>query len=101
MVAAGIAILNISVKSLLRCKLNFSILITLGLSKCESAHSKTSDIFSSMTKMFVVQFINTGVVIFLVNLQFDIGIDWFPIFKGQYNEFTCEWYKLVGTTIVS
>lgn len=73
----------------------------IGIAKCESAHTKTSEIFSSMTKMFVVQFINTGVVIFLVNLQLDIGIDWFPIFKGQYDEFTCDWYRLVGSTIVS
>ena len=55
MVAAGIAILNISVKSLLRCKINFFQLINCtGIARCESAHTKTSEIFSSMTKMFVV-----------------------------------------------
>jgi hypothetical protein len=100
MVAAGVAILNISAKSLLRCKF-ITFNSSIGIAKCESAHTKTSEIFSSMSKMFVVQFINTGIVIFLVNLQLDIGLDWFPIFKGRYDEFTCDWYKVVGSTIVS
>ena len=37
----------------------------------------------------------------MVNLKFNIGIEWFPIFKGQYDEFTVDWYYIVGSTIVS
>ncbi len=39
----------------------------IDLSKLESSHTKTNEIFSSMLKMFIVQFVNTGIVIFLVN----------------------------------
>ena len=51
-------------------------------------------------KMFIIQFINTGLVIFLVNAQFGITIDNFPVFAGQYNEFSVDWYRLIGSTIV-
>jgi hypothetical protein len=43
LVAAGIAIVNIAVKSILRY-----------LSKLESSHTKTDEIFSSMFKHFIV-----------------------------------------------
>jgi hypothetical protein len=33
-------------------------------------------------KMFIIQFINTGLVIFLVNAQFGITIGNFPVFAG-------------------
>lgn len=54
-----------------------------------------------MLKMFLVQFINTGIVIFLVNAQLGIRINNFPVFAGQYDEFTVDWYRMVGSTIVS
>jgi hypothetical protein len=67
LVAAGIAFVNIVVKTLLRCKPKNHNLVFLVLSKFESAHTKTAEIFSTMLKMFIVQFVNTGIVIFLVN----------------------------------
>jgi hypothetical protein len=56
--------------------------VFVGLSSLENAHTKTSEIFSSMMKMFIIQFINTGLVIFLVNAQFGITIGNFPVFAG-------------------
>jgi hypothetical protein len=43
--------------------------------------------------------VNTGIVIFLVNAQLGIKINNFPIFAGQYKEFTVEWYRMIGSTI--
>jgi hypothetical protein len=45
--------------------------------------------------------VNTGIVIFLVNAQLGIKIQNFPIFAGQYDEFTVDWYRMIGSTIVS
>jgi len=52
--------------------------------------------------MFLVQFINTGIIILLVNadLQIEFLPNNFPILKGDYADFTIEWYRVVGTTIV-
>jgi hypothetical protein len=51
--------------------------------------------------MFLVQFINTGVVILLVNARVsEIALpDFIPLFAGKYNDFSVEWYKFVGSTI--
>lgn len=88
-VSFGISFVNIVVKTILRL-----------ISKFESSHTKTSEIFSSMIKMFIVSFANTGIIIFLVNAQLGIKINGFPVFAGQYEEFTVEWYRIVGSTIV-
>ena len=53
-----------------------------------------------MLKMFLVQYINTGVIIFLVNAQLGVTLAYFPIFAGQYQEFTVDWYRMIGSTIV-
>jgi hypothetical protein len=53
-----------------------------------------------MIKMFIVSFLNTGVIIFIVNLNLGFYIKWFPAFSGSYDEFTVEWYRVVGSTII-
>jgi hypothetical protein len=53
-----------------------------------------------MIKVFVVEFINTAVIIFLVNFNLDISIFNMPIIDGNYTEFSVEWYRVVGSTIV-
>ncbi len=52
-------------------------------------------------KMFILQFINTGVVILIVNAKVsEVELpDQFPVFAGQFTDFTVEWYRVVGTTI--
>jgi hypothetical protein len=51
--------------------------------------------------MFLVQFINTGVVILLVNARIsEVSLpETFPVFAGRYSDFTVDWYKNVGATI--
>jgi len=53
LVAAGLAIVNVIVKAILRCKDLISI-NNKGISKFESAHTKTSELFSSTLKVFVI-----------------------------------------------
>ena len=50
--------------------------------------------------MFVLQFLNSGIIILLINLKMDYMDDSpYPILKGDYKKFSSEWYRLVGSTI--
>ena len=40
-------------------------------------------------------------MIFVVNQNFGFTINYIPIFQGEYNEFSVQWYRVIGTTIVS
>ncbi len=72
-----------------------------GITSLERSHSVTSQLASGTFKIFVSQFLNTAVVIFLVNLKTDANVNsHFPILKGSYSEFTVSWYQDVGTTLV-
>ena len=42
------------------------------MTKYERAHTKTTETFSAMVKLFLVSYINTGVVIFMVNANFGV-----------------------------
>ncbi len=73
----------------------------LGLiSKFESPHTKNSQLISNMIKVFVVDFINTAIIIFLINAKLNISIFNIPIIDGSYREFSVEWYRVIGSTIV-
>jgi len=63
--------------------------------------NKTEEKAASIVKMFLVQFINTGLVILLVNARIsEVSLPaFFPIFAGRFSDFTVEWYKNVGATI--
>ena len=36
--------------------------------------------------MFVLQFVNTGIIIFFVNLNLGLSYGDFPIFEGEYEQ---------------
>lgn len=36
----------------------------------------------------------------VVNLDFGIDIKNFPIFAGEYKEFSIDWYRTIGSTLV-
>lgn len=48
--------------------------------------------------MMICTVINTAGVILLVNFHIDTDLK-IPILDGNYNDFSIEWYKLVGSTI--
>ena len=50
--------------------------------------------------MAVLSFLNSGVVILLINFRLDSLSDAsVPLLKGEYKKFSSEWYRLVGSTI--
>jgi hypothetical protein len=78
------------------------ILLMKWLSHFEKNKTMTQQLTSSMWKMFILQFINTGLVIVLVNVYIGPVKNWwkdFPMFTGNYEDFDPSWYSDVGTTI--
>ena len=71
------------------------------LSQFQRFHTKTEEKASSIVKMFLIQLINTGLVILLVNARItEIRLpEFIPLFQGKYQDFTVEWYRVVGSTI--
>ena len=72
------------------------------LSKFQKFHTRTQEKASNIVKMFLVQFINTGVVILIVNAKISsLSLPgFFPVFSGTFQDFTVEWYRVVGTTMM-
>lgn len=66
----------------------------------ERRHDKTDLVISNTFKMFIVQFLNTGIIILVVNAKFDFMPSWSPILNGDYDDFTSEWYKHIGVSII-
>eukprot|EP00347_Sterkiella_histriomuscorum_P019608 403340984 len=75
--------------------------VLIRLSRFQKFHTKTEEKASSTIKMFLIQFINTGLVILLVNAKVtEVTLpDFFPLLGGEFQDFTVEWYRVVGTTI--
>lgn len=48
----------------------------------------------------MVEFINTAVIILLVNFRLNFYLYGIPIIAGQYSEFSVDWYRMVGSTII-
>lgn len=63
----------------------------------ESRRSRGSQLYSLATKLFGFQFVNTGLVVLLVNSYFEQ--QWFFFGKGTYSDFDSEWYLGPGTSI--
>lgn len=83
--------------------LNAIITIILSyLTKTEKNKNLTSDKSSNMIKIFIGQFVNTGLMLLLVNTRIEAIKSWnaaFPILNGNYNDFDSGWFKNVGCTI--
>lgn len=76
------------------------------LSKFERVSNKTKEQLNIMVKVFVATFINTALIVLLVNANFSRvpAIYYIPytdkIFTGTYADFTREWYLNIGDSIV-
>jgi len=70
-------------------------------SKHEKSHTVTKQLTSASTKMWVVMYINSGLVLLLINAKIEKWKipDGMPVFDGKYPDFTAEWYATIGTTI--
>ena len=58
---------------------------------------------SENRKLWIVQFVNTAVIIVLINADYT-GVreihSSMPILRGKYSDFSAEWYRIVGASIV-
>lgn len=84
--------------------INAILLIVLKLlTQFERNKTLAADLLSNFVKVFVMQSINTGVVILLVNIyskSVKDNVPRFPILTGNYKDLDPSWYVNVGTTII-
>lgn len=90
--------------------LNGILRFTLRVStKFEGHHDVTSRLSSAFSKMWIVQFVNTAVILLIINNKLSedgliqrvlnsTGTSSF-LFNGDYSDFTSEWYGVVGITL--
>lgn len=79
------------------------VFIFLGTAEYRRFLNKTEEKASSISKMFIFQLVNTALMIILVNAKNPFGFslpEGFPILTGKYDDFTVQWYRIVGTTII-
>ena len=87
-----IPIINAIVAELLKC-----------LTKFQRNKTLSEDMSASMWKIFLIQFINTGLLLIFVNMKIDSvhkKIPSFPFFAGNFDDMDPEWYKNVGVVII-
>ena len=82
-------IINVIVKTILRLA-----------SKLEKRVNKADEVISNIFKMSLTQIINTAILLLVVNMKVSFLPSWFPVFAGDYNDFTTGWYADVGATIM-
>jgi hypothetical protein len=73
------------------------------LSHFEKPWSLSEQKWGATRNMSILTIINTGIVILVIHLNLTGAVDpvtWFPIFTGQYERFSVDWYKNVGQAIV-
>ncbi len=72
------------------------------ISEFEKPHTKTSQLklISNIMKIFLVEYINTAVILVIMNSKIDVILFNIPIIDGHYSEFSVEWYQMIGSTIV-
>jgi hypothetical protein len=73
------------------------------VSEFEAHHTTTEKLASTTTKMWLVQFISTALILALIHADWRGVLNLpsgFPIFTGEYNDFSVDWYVAVGGQIV-
>jgi hypothetical protein len=77
------------------------VLILVWSSKFQKYKNKTEELARSVPKILFFQFINTALLILIVNAkvpEFQVPAN-FPLLNGKYVDFTVSWYRNVGTTL--
>lgn len=85
--------------------INSILVIILRLfAKFEKNKTLTQEVSSIMWKIFSMQFINSGIVLFAVNFRIEAVKKWnknFPVFTGTHSDLDPNWYSSIGVTIVN
>lgn len=69
------------------------------MTRFEGFQSKPEEVYASTINMFIMGFINAGLVIQLVYFKWIPGLD-LPLVLNKYDEFSQGWYQEIGSTIV-
>lgn len=69
------------------------------IAKISGFQSKPEEVMAASVNMFLMAFINSGLVIQLVYFNWWPDVD-LPLLLATYDEFSQEWYQEVGVTIV-
>jgi hypothetical protein len=64
----------------------------------EKRHSEEDLVYSVALNLTLISFLNVAVMVLLVNLSIGQKLP-IPILQGEYNEFSVEWYRLVGASL--
>lgn len=78
------------------------VIILRFLTDFERNKTVSVDKMSNIWKIFVMQMINTGLILLLVNTNVKSikeSIPDFPLFSGKYDDMTPQWFLDIGTTI--
>jgi hypothetical protein len=77
------------------------VLILVWTSKFQRYKNKTEELAHSVPKILFFQFINTALLILIVNAKVpELNVPSnFPLLNGNYVDFTVSWYRNVGTTL--
>jgi hypothetical protein len=73
------------------------------MSNWERHHTETDRLAKSVSLMWMVQYINTVVIILLTSSSYEKLVKfeaWVPIFSGEYHDFEAEWFKEIGYAII-
>ncbi|KRX00706.1 hypothetical protein PPERSA_00933 [Pseudocohnilembus persalinus] len=84
-------------------EVNFFIqLLFRKLSSFEKYNYLTQEYAARIYKIFIAMFINTGLLLLIINVDFKISNDNFlhSVLGGQYQDLTPSWFKNVGTVII-
>jgi hypothetical protein len=83
------------------CKVKKKLKISIGSSVFQRFVSKTHEKVSTVPKLFLFEWINTVLLLLLVNSKIpELSLpDGFPIFNGKFIDFDSSWYRAVGSTI--
>ena len=68
------------------------------LTKFESYDSYTAEKTSLLSKTFVSNLINTGIIVLIMNYRWTKEDN--PILTGKYDDFPPLWYKQIGVSIM-
>lgn len=76
------------------------------LIRFERKKSGSGELASLVVKIFISQFLNTAIILLLVNMnleRFDVHLeifDGFSILGGQWDFFSIKWYSVIGVSII-
>lgn len=64
----------------------------------QGRQSESEQRYAATVNTMLISFMNIGIIVLLVNLSIKVYLP-LPILQGQYDKFSVEWYRLVGTNL--